>query len=251
VSHAGSVRHVGDGGLVVFAQSDSYGDDGFAAVQDALRRLNRREDVLRVGYERGTVDVSDAIAKVLRHHAATARTGPNEVSRLHTVDAIVMVGTSGATAAFVQQLRDHHLDAELVSVSFVDAVSLADKLREVGARYCPGIVVTQVVPHPASGAQGVRRYRDALAHYHPEQRPDPISLEGYLAGQLFAEALRRAGRELTTEQLVEALRGIEGLDLGIGEVLGFGPASHDASRKVWATALDERCALQPFAGMDR
>jgi hypothetical protein len=136
-------------------------------------------------------------------------------------------------------------------VSFVDAVALAEKLRELGPRYCPGIVVTQVVPHPESGAQGVARYRDALAHYHPEQRPDPISLEGYLAGELFIEALRRAGRELTTERLTETLRGIAGLDLGIGESLGYTSASHDASSRVWATALDAKCALQPFDGLGR
>jgi len=245
-THAGSVRHVPDGGLVVFAQTDSYGNAGFEAVQRVLRLLGRHEDVLRVGYDRGTVRVDDAIARVLRHDASTVRTGPNEFARAHPVVAVVAVGTAAPTAAFVRQLRDHRVDAEVYSVSFVDAAALAELLGELGPRYCPGVVVTEVVPHPGSGAPGVERYRAALHRYHSELQPDPITLEGYLTGQLFVEAVRRAGRELTTASLIQALRGIQNLDLGIGDPVGFSATSHDASQRVWATALDERCQLQPF-----
>ena len=49
--------------------------------------------------------------------------------------------------------------------------------------------------------------------------------------------MKRAGRNLDTETLVEALEGIHGLDLGIGTTISFGPSEHQGSHKVWGTML--------------
>ena len=100
------------------------------------------------------------------------------------------------------------------------------------------MIITQVVPHYDAGATGVIRYREALRKYHPDQHPDFISLEGFVASQLFAEGLRRAGRDLDTEKLVDALESIRDYDLGIGTVMNFGLSEHQASHKVWGTVMD-------------
>jgi branched-chain amino acid transport system substrate-binding protein len=60
----------------------------------------------------------------------------------------------------------------------------------------------------------------------------------HVATQLFAEGLRRAGRELDAEKLVDALESIRDYDVGIGTVMGFGPSEHQASHKVWGTMMD-------------
>ncbi len=77
------------------------------------------------------------------------------------------------------------------------------------------MIVTQVVPHFDSGATGVIRYRDALKKYHPDQQPDFISLEGYIVGQLFAEGVRRLGKEVDTEKLIDNLEQMRDFDPGI------------------------------------
>jgi len=123
-------------------------------------------------------------------------------------------------------------------VSFVGSDSLAEELKERGPGYGAGVIVTQVVPHFDSGATGVIRYRDALKKYHPDQQPDFISLEGYMVGQLFLEGLRRQGRELDTEKLVDTLEHLQDFDPGTGN-LSFGMSQHQASHKVWGTVLDD------------
>jgi len=100
------------------------------------------------------------------------------------------------------------------------------------------VIVTQVVPHYDAGATGIIRYRDALKKYHPDQQPDFISLEGYMVGQLFLEGLRRQGRELDTEKLVDTLEHLQDFDPGTGN-LSFGMSQHQASHKVWGTVLDD------------
>jgi hypothetical protein len=104
--------------------------------------------------------------------------------------------------------------------------------------------VTQVVPHYESGGTGVLRYREALNRYHPDQQPDFVSLEGYVVGRLFAEGVRRAGRDLDTEKLVDAIESIHDYDVGMGTIINFGMSEHQGSHKVWGTMLDPQGHFQ-------
>jgi ABC-type branched-subunit amino acid transport system substrate-binding protein/tRNA A-37 threonylcarbamoyl transferase component Bud32 len=238
VSYLVDVKKVPDRGIVVFAQSDSYGDAGFDGATKMLRKKGRSDEVLRVGYERNTLAVDDAVTKVLDYHNATVRVGTVDRPR-HPVKAIIMVGTYKACARFIQKIRDRKLDALVLNVSFVGSNALADELKEFGPGYGNGVIVTQVVPHFDSGATGIIHYREALQKYHPDQAPDFVSLEGYIVGRLFAEGLRGAGRDLDTEKLVDALERVHDYDPGTGGTLTFSMSQHQASNKVWATMLDE------------
>jgi branched-chain amino acid transport system substrate-binding protein len=68
--------------------------------------------------------------------------------------------------------------------------------------------------------------------------PDYVSLEGYIATRLLVEALKKAGPQLDTEKLIDALESLHGLDMGLGTLLNFSPSEHQASHKVWGTQLD-------------
>jgi branched-chain amino acid transport system substrate-binding protein len=230
------VQRVPDGGIVVFAQNDGYGDAGFDGAAKRLRRKGHDDQLLRVGYERNTLDVDAAVARLVEYTDRLRR----------PVKAIVMVATYKAAARFIQRIRDRKLDALVLNVSFVDSNALAEELRELGPTYARGVIVTQVVPHYESDSTGVLRYRDALARYHPDQHPDFVSLEGFLVGQLFAEALRRAGRDVDTEKLVDTLEQLRTVDLGIAGELGFSSSQHQASHRVWMTELDDRGTFGPI-----
>jgi serine/threonine protein kinase/ABC-type branched-subunit amino acid transport system substrate-binding protein len=245
ISYLVDVKKIPDRGIVVFAQNDSYGDAGYDGATKMLRKKGKSDDVLRVGYDRNTLAIDDAVAKVLDYHNATVRVGNVERAR-HPVKAIIMVGTYKASARFIQKIRDHRLDALLLNVSFVGSNALADELKELGPGYGNGVIVTQVVPHFDSGATGIIHYREALQKYHPDQAPDFVSLEGYIVGQLFAEGVRRAGRELDTEKLVDALERISDFDPGTGGTLTFSMSRHQASSKVWGTMLDDQGTFRSF-----
>jgi serine/threonine protein kinase/ABC-type branched-subunit amino acid transport system substrate-binding protein len=239
VNYLLDVKKVPDRGIVVFAQNDSYGDAGFEGATKMLRRKGRDDAVLRVGYDRNTLNVDDAVSKVVEYHSATLRVGNDAYRLRHPVKAIIMVATYKAAARFIQKIRDRKIEAMFLNVSFVGASSLSEELVELGPAYAQGVIVTQVVPHYESGATGILRYRDALKKFHPDQHPDFVSLEGYIVGQLFVEGLRRAGRDVDTEKLVDAFESIRDFDPGIGGTLGFGMSQHQASHKVWGTQLDE------------
>jgi serine/threonine protein kinase/ABC-type branched-subunit amino acid transport system substrate-binding protein len=238
--------------IVVFAQEDSFGDAGFDGVSKAVRQLNHNaKDVLRVGYKRNTTEVDAAVAEVLKYHDKSDLVRQSQTGELihvqrHPVKAVVMVATYRAAAKFIQKVRDASRIGKpfFFNVSFVGTEALADDLKGLDPRLCQGVYVTQVVPPFNSGATGVRRYRDALTSYQPQAQPGFVSLEGYIVGSVFAEALRRSGAQLTTEKLVDNLEKFSNVDLGFGTSLMYSLSEHQGSHKIWGTRLDEACACQ-------
>jgi ABC-type branched-subunit amino acid transport system substrate-binding protein len=124
-------------------------------------------------------------------------------------------------------------------VSAVGATTLAEELTLLGPRYANGVIVTQVVPAVSGYSSIVLEYKNALAKYFPGEAPDSSSLEGYISANVLIQALKRAGPQFDTEKLVDILENTSNLDLGLGTALNFGRGEHQASHKVWGTALDE------------
>jgi ABC-type branched-subunit amino acid transport system substrate-binding protein len=149
-----------------------------------------------------------------------------------------MAPTYGAAVLFVKGLKDRNMNVALGTVSLTGGTSLTGLFQANGPQYGEGLVVSQVVPHFLSGATGVIHYRELLHKYHPEVEPGFLSLEGFIAAECLVEGLKRAGQELTTEKLIDALESIRDLDLGIGPIISFGPSRHEASNKIWGTVLD-------------
>ena len=125
------------------------------------------------------------------------------------------------------------------NVSFVGSTALADELMLLRPRYASGVIVTQVVPAVSGYSSIVLEYKNALAKYFPGEAPDYVSLEGYVAANVLIQGLKRAGPQLDTEKLIDVLENTRNFDLGLGANLGFGRAEHQASHKIWGTALDD------------
>jgi serine/threonine protein kinase/ABC-type branched-subunit amino acid transport system substrate-binding protein len=238
-----NVKRIDPRSIVVFAQHDAYGDSGYDGATKMVRKSGVTDvDLLRVNYERNTVDVDAAVRTLVRYDQATVSTrgarGQEVINQRHPVRAVIMVATYKAAARFIQKLKDAGVTPVFLNVSFVGSNALAENLKEIGPSYADGVIVTQVVPHYDAGSTGVIRYREALKKFHPDQHPDFISLEGYVAAQLLAEGLRRAGQDLDTEKLIDALESVRDYDPGIGTVMSFGMSEHQASHKVWGTIMD-------------
>jgi branched-chain amino acid transport system substrate-binding protein len=227
------VKRIRPSEIAFFGQEDGYGESGWKGYSQTLRRY-RRDPArgLRTGFKRNTVDVDDAVKRI--RQAATSG----------KVRAVVMVATHRPAAKLIERL--HGLGLTFTNASAVEAHELADDLGQIGARYAEGVVVTQVVPMPTARASAILRYQDQLRKFAPGERPDFLSLQAWVSAQILVEGLRRAGRNLTTDSLVEALESIRGLDLGIGVPITFGPSEHQASHKVWGTVLDASGALRPL-----
>ena len=232
------VRHLKTSQIAVFAQQDAYGDSGFAGVAKAIRSLGGNDStILRLNYQRNTVDVDEAVAKLQAEQ--------DKKNRL-PIKAVIMVPTYRAAAKFIEKTRDRYPDMIYTSVSFVGSTALANELMLLGKRFANGVIVTQVVPAVDGHSSLVLEYKSALAKYFPGESPDYVSLEGYVAANVLIAALKRNGPQLDTERLVATLENLQNLDIGLGTPVTFGRSEHQGVHKVWGTQLDGNGHYQPI-----
>ena len=217
--------------IAVFAQQDAYGDSGFVGVTKAVRALGGDDTaVLRLHYQRNTVDVDDAVEQLKKSRVP--------------IRAVIMVPAYRAAAKFIEKTKDLFPGMIYTSVSFVGSTALANELMLLGKRFANGVIVTQVVPALDGHSSLVIEYKNALAKYFPGEAPDYVSLEGYVAANVLIAALKRNGRELDTERLVATLENLRDLDIGLGTPVTFSRSEHQGVHKVWATQLDENGRFQ-------
>ena len=209
-----------------FAEADGFGDAGYDGVQKEVRRLYGAKpiDVLRLGYKRNTVDVASAVSQIF--------------ARRSTLKAVIMVATYRAAAKLIEKTRDDLPGLIFTDVSGVGSTSLADELMLLGPKYAAGMIVTQVVPAVESFSTAALDYKTALGKFFPGEKPDYVSFEAYLTTNLLIEGLKKAGPQLDTEKLVDALESLHTIDMGLGTSLGYTLTEHQASHKIWATILD-------------
>jgi len=230
---ASAVRHiVEDLGLkriAVFYQYDAYGFDGLVGTELALKKSGL-DLVARGSYIRGTQNVEDGLKKI-RHSNA---------------EAVIMVGTYGACARFINLARDEGFHPLFYNVSFVGAEELA---RRIGAYSPANVLMSQVVPPPSfsAGDSGVvAEYVTLLKKYFPNDTPSFVGLEGFLNARILVEGLKRAGRNLTREGLIQAIESIRDLELGPGMSITYGPRDRQGLDAIYFTRL-EGGRFMPFA----
>lgn len=214
--------------IAVLYQDDSYGRTGLAGVRQALER--RGMTLAAAGtYVRNTTAVKTALLGLRRARP----------------DAIVVIGAYLPSAVFTQWARKLGVDALVVNISFVGTNALAEALGPAGE----GVYVTQVVPFPEGDAMPLlAEYRTALAAYDPALRPGFGSLEGYIAGRLTLDVLRRLGSEPTRTGFLAALAGIGAFDIG-GFALRYGPHNNRGSDQVFLTMIRGDGSIVPVEDM--
>ena len=209
------VLSVGGKKIGVFYQDDAYGQAGLKGVELAMGRRNLKIDVLGT-VERNTIKVEDAVKKI---NAAQP-------------DAVVMISAYTSCAEFIRQMKKAGSAATFYNVSFVGSKALADALGKDGS----GVAISQVVPFPWGTSVPVVKEYQAAAKKAGFTDYNFSAMEGFLTAKVMVEGLRRAGRNLTREGLVDALEKMNDVDLG-GFWVSYSPKSHTGSKFVDLTII--------------
>lgn len=168
-----------------------------------------------------------------------------------------MKANSKDPAAAIEGLKSVELQALIIGASGSDAVAFVrefEKVRTGKTQYyarsligvkqlvtelgpqAAGISISQTAPNPNKNKLVAVEYRQVLAKFNPQAKPDYIGLEGMMAAKVMVEALRRAGSNPSRETLVQALDRMSEFDLG-GYTVRFGPKKHHGSRFVDITFI--------------
>ncbi len=205
----------------VFYQNDAYGKAGLEGVERALKTLNLPMSSTGT-VERNSVDVKKAVADILAKQP----------------ESIVQISAYKSCAAFIREARAAGFGGTFYNVSFVGTQAL---LTELG-KDARGVVVSQVMPYPYSPNTNIAtEFLEALkaaSATNKEITANYSSMEGFVAAKVFAEALRRAGRNATRESFITAIESLQNYAMG-GFNVNFGPNQHTASKYVDLTVLTD------------
>ncbi len=150
------------------------------------------------------------------------------VTALKAADVQVLLnhGSYKTVGEIFQASRANHPALEIIAVTS-GAQQLVRMLGESGR----GIIFTQVVPFPWSGALPiVREYQQAWKQAYPKAEISFSSLEGYINAKVLVAALQRA-KGNTSQALVESLETLNDYDVG-GLKVRYTAQEHIGSRFV-------------------
>lgn len=200
----------------IFLQNDAYGLAGKGGVLKALKA--RGMEICGEGnYERNTEEV-DAGLEAIKKAAP---------------EAVCMVGTSKAMAAFIKKAHATGFNPRFLNVSFVGTANLIKELGPEGN----GVLISQVMPSPKSSPFPiVTQFQATMAAAGKGDRIDYLSLEGYLDAVVFVEILKNAGKDLTRDSFINAAQAFSG-DLG-GVKVAFSEKNHQGLENVYLTVIE-------------
>ncbi len=222
-------RDLGITKIAILYQDDAFGQAGLKGVNSAMAKRNMKPVALG-SFKRNTTAVKSALLDIMKGQP----------------QAVVTVGPYKPIATFIKLARQLKMDAVFVAISFVGSDSLAQELGNEGA----GVIVSQVVPFPEDKSLPVvASYQRALTAVNSNSKPGFVSLEGYLAGRLVVEALKRIPGEPTREALLDAIAKAP-FDLG-GVKFTFGPTANQGSNEVYFTILQSDGTFRQVAKLVR
>lgn len=213
------IRTTGLKRIAVIYNEDAYGKAGLDGVQRALGTAAGQGVTLvaQASVPRNTADVKSAVGTVLAQKP----------------EAIVVISAYQTVAALVKDAQAQGYAGQFYNVSFVGTKALANTLGKAGG----GVIISQVMPYPYSGASPLVRDYQKLLKSDGISDFDYGSIEGYIAARVFVEGLKRAGRDLTREKLITAFESMGNYDLG-GFNVNFSPSNHVGSKFVEMTIIN-------------
>ncbi len=197
--------------IAVIHQNDAFGKAGLLVAEKAMKRRNIKPVAIGAIDISPSVNVGKAIQIVAAAHPA----------------AIIVIAAGKGAIGFISAFQKTGQTPQYFCLSVVSSGQLVKELGS-GAH---GIVIAQVMPSPWRASNPVVRDYQQLLEKKKIPGISYTSFEGYMAARIFAEALRRTGRDLTREKFVSSLESLRNFDAG-GLVIDFAPGKRSGSNFV-------------------
>lgn len=203
------IATIGFKDIAIVYQNDAFGKAGLAGAEKALERRGMKPVAV------GPIEMPGTDTKAAVDALNKARPS-----------VVVLITAGKASVAFIRDFGKTGLPTQYYALSVVSSRQL---VAELGPS-AHGVAIAQVMPSPwRASLPVVHEYQQLLAK--SDQAIGYASLEGFIAAKVFAEGLRRMGKELTRDALIASLEGLRGFDVG-GFIVDFGPRKRNGSSYV-------------------
>ena len=182
----------------LLAEDNEIGQDTIRGAEMQMAKYGWGKPVVEL-YERSAIDFSSQVLKL----------------KGKGVDVLFFPVISSHGAAILKECQKAGFTPYLFGAATMTDKRFLEKAGDA-AFYGQGLrsFCTQV--NEGSDAAGAVEFRDALAKYDAENKdPNSFNLFGFGIAKVLCEGIRRAGKDLTRESLIEALETLDGYDTGI------------------------------------
>lgn len=192
----------------IFYQNDDFGKDGARWFEETLKKANYPV-VARESYEVNATDFSSQIIK-LRDAGA---------------EAVLLFCVPRPCALFLKQAEQLGYRATFL----MSAVSNDPEMfNTAGPSTMEGVITLGWLPlFDDTTNPRIRQHHEILQKYAPGLQPQNFTVYGQMAAEMMVETLRRAGRDLTREKLIDAAESIKNWgDNLAGVAVTMSPTDH-------------------------
>jgi branched-chain amino acid transport system substrate-binding protein len=196
--------------LAMFYQNDPLGKEGLEGVTDMARKKGIPL-VATVSYERTDTDFSSHALHIQRSGA----------------DTVLLWSISKPAAALVKEAAKVGYTPKWVS----SLVNLDPVMFRLAGEAWEGAIVAS--PYTLYDAPEAAPYREFMQKYLPGEPIGGFSVGGYAMAEIMTEALRRAGRNVTRERLVEALETFENWNGVMAHHISWAPGKRQGQNSLF------------------
>ena len=224
--HAQRPSHAQSKVAVVYTNSE-VGTAAAAAVEDQCRKAGCGP-LQKVAFERAKLDA------------------PALVRSLKGADVVFFFGAGGEETAFIKEAEAAGWRPDIF---LLGALTGRELVSSVPAGFKEKVFLTfPTVPSDVTEA-GAGELRSLSEKYKFELRHTAAQLSALAAAKVLAEGLKRGGRDISRERLVDALEGLYDYETGLTPRLRFGPNRRVGAAGAYIVRIDpERKEFVPASG---
>jgi branched-chain amino acid transport system substrate-binding protein len=204
-------------------RADEAGKEAFEALREYLKETGNEDALVRaISVEPGQTSFDNEIIKLMQAQ----------------VDAVYLLTFTDQTPNILKQSRDYGYQPKFVACYPNASATLIPLLEGAGE----GLEIMAWVDLGEATSEKFQTYLSIFQETFPDEIPDAYAAAGFIAAELFTEALERAGEEPTRESLVKALEGMRAWQGIITPILSYYP--YDADNKKCRLGLNAMYLLK-------
>ncbi|MGV8804540.1 MAG: ABC transporter substrate-binding protein [Polaromonas sp.] len=211
---------VGQGSIAVVYQNDPFGKSAQAASQ-AVFTKHKLQPVAEISIE---PDASNVVAVT------------EALKKLPALNGIILLASPTATLGLITHARKNQLNTQFYNL----AAQANQKVVAGLGEHTKGVVFTTLVPSPwKEGMAVVREYQHIYSTATGKQDYSYLGMEVFINARTLVEGLRKAGRNVTRESLVNAME-TKGEKVYGPMTVHFKPGSHNGSSYVSLAIINKQ-----------
>lgn len=201
--------------IAVFYQNDDEGKEGLNGFKQGLDEMGKSDMLVEeIAFNTTDVDFSSHVLK----------------AKNSGTDVAVMLGTAKPAAGILNEAKKISYNPQWLATYVLSDFTMFNLAKDA---WDGAIVAGWAYPITDTSNPKVKLFLDNMAKYFPDETPSGYNVAGWIAGEVFAEGLKRAGDDLTWDGYIKAMETLNQWNDGLAYKLTYTPEAHNPQTSMY------------------